>query len=345
MHSLAHRCLQVAALVNGAVHLLAGLSRQWCALDALHAALYSRLATRDKQGVTLATLRSEADVGLARLLDFSPSTSASACDYYLSRAAAHDAPADCGLLFAAAAVAHCDGTCGAAAARQMQLAALPYSSCPYDTAVVKLPNSLVRRLAVQVGSSRRGPGSGKAGCDCRAALCATLARGVPWPSALLCTTPSAAPIVLAAQEKTIAKQRCVIAQVCQRDGAKTVRSDTAGLGLIVQKFGIYISVQTLPTRKRYIIGCARQSGAALACLMVAAAKWVYSDDRWSLPDEAASTAITELEPREALIEAGKSCPGCRDALSGSVLARLGYEHPDTCNVLVYAVVEDMALKE
>ena len=184
MHSLAHRCLQVAALLKGAVRLLAGTPCQWCALDALHAALYSRLATRDKQGVTLAMLCSEADLGLARLLDFSPSTSASACDYYLSRGAAHDAPADCGLPFAAAAAAHCDGTCGAAPAHLMQLASLPYGSCPYDAAVVKLPDSFVRCLAMQVVSSRRGPGSGKAGCDCRTSLCAALVRGAKWPSEL-----------------------------------------------------------------------------------------------------------------------------------------------------------------
>ena len=79
--------------------------------------------------------------------------------------------------------------------------------------------------------------------------------------------------------------------------------------------------------------------------MAAAEGWVYSDNKWLLPDEAAPTVMTELEPREALIEAGKTCPGWKDALSGSVLARLGYEHPDTCNVLVYAVVEDMALEE
>ena len=342
--------------MNGATHLLAGRPCLWDALDALHSAWYARLGTCAQQETLYARLHKDVDASLANLLAFSESTSVSARAYYLSRVVAHAAPDGCGLLFVTAAAAHCDGTCDEGDAANMHVSSLPYSAQPHCQTTAEEPGSCVRNVALRVASDRHGPGSGAAGCACRAALCADLARGAPWPATLLDSAHSAVPIELAVQYTDCAKRRCVIAQVCS--GAKTasqgVCSISAGVCLFVLAHsdsirGLFFGAAAFPVGKQFILGCARQSQAALSQLLAAAEAWVQSDAEWrahtttAQPDSA--LYHSDMAALTHTFDAAQPTWGLPEALPHELLERLGYEHPAMDSLLVYAAVEDVAIRD
>ena len=347
--------VQVAIFVNGATHLVAGTHKCWHSLDALHLKLLYRLLERAKGCSAIAVQCDELDSSLTELLAFSESTSASARAYYLSRAAAHAAPEGCGLLFAAASAAHCDGSCTAGEAARMRIALIPHRDGSHVGFAERAIVPRLRHLALRVGSSREGPGSGALGCDCRVALCTTLAEHAHWPVSLLRMAPSWWSCDIAAQDLFRRSRRCVVAQVCANTASDEARHSTMSNPRLLTdrassgERGMYLAVRSIPTRrvrKRYTLGCMRQTPAALAHLIVAAEAWVHGGTAWALPTEhalgqAPASAYYESGELDRSFGSEEDNWGHAGDLTHATLLGLGYKQPETDNLLLYAAVEDV----
>ena len=339
----------MARLINRIVHLLAGTQGHWPTLDALHATLHTRLIVCARLETAFIVLRDDIDECLNKLVEFSASTSESARAYYLSRAAEHAAPEGCGLLFVAAAAAHCDGTCATQDAYQMQLASLPCATQPCLEPDLELRLARVRCMAVQIMSSRHAAGSGVLGCDCRTALAASLAKPREWPAALLSVSPSM-PICLATQDARRSQRRYVVAQVCADSRtcltANQLRSASGRAGVQlstgqVREGGRAAWLGCLrPGRKRFSVSCARRSTVALATLIAAADTWVQSGDAEWCP--LSTVDFEELGSEDSAFKANSMYVGYEDGLPHAALRRIGYQMPESDNLLLYAVVEDDA---
>ena len=314
---------------------------------------------RAREGVLCNSVQcDELDSSLTELLAFSESTSASARAYYLSRAAAHAAPEGCSLLFAAASAAHCDGSCTAGEAGRMRIALIPHRGGSRINVAERAIVPRLRHLAVRVGSSRKGPGSGAVGCDCRVALCATLAEHAHWPVSLLRMAPSSWPNDIASHDLFSQSRRCVIAQVCSNTASDNAGYSTMSNARILTdrgssgQRGMYLAVRSSPTRcvrKRYTLGCARQTPAALAHLIVAAEAWVHGGTAWALPSEQAlgqapASAYHESGELEHSFGSEEDGWGHAGELTHATLLGLGYKQPETDNLLLYAVVEDVVIE-
>ena len=333
----------MAELVNGITHLLAGERWHWSTLDALHLQLHARLVANAQQPSAFVALRDQIDSTLNELLVFTAGTSEAARGYYLARAEEHSAPTGCGMLYVAAATAHCDGKCGATDATQMQIASFPYAGSPSAEGLAELSDSRVRRAAMQAACSPHGPGSGSMGCSCRVALLENLSGSAKWPSALLDSTPSAAPIELAAQQASSLRRRCVIAQVC---GPDSTAASPNGICLLTkwheedQHRGVYLHVdaEQKPCRKQFILGYAPQSSVALAKLSATAQEWVHGEGAWQ---GRSGSEVRYKQMLDHTFEAGDELGawGCSRAMLKETLERFGYAKPAADGVLVYAAVE------
>lgn len=342
------RIMQVAAFVNSITHLLAGKKELWGTLDALHATLQQRLA---RSLVTHDHLSNQlADDVFAHLLTASATTSESARRYYLRRASLHRAPANCDLLYTAAAAAHCAGGCSARDARQMRLAALPHNDASSFGSFREPVHS--RTLATMVTCSRAAPGTGVIGCACRVMLCSTLQGGTRWPRGL-CSGPSEYAVDLAFSSRAsraFRYRRCVTAQVA---GNRSIRrAPRSGVSIDVlfngedsDSHGMWLSTDSRNDgRKHAILGCIRRSSAALAVLVAAAEVWVQGNSEWA--SVLGSFLVRPALHRKWFCETPRltgdvgegNMLGLDEALTGQRLADLGYEDAETDSLLVYAVI-------
>ena len=343
--------VQVAILLNGVTHLLAGTRSCWPALDGLHAAALSRLQQEAESGLVLGEVSAVFGSSVNALLAFRPSTSESARLYYAMQAARHAAPLGCGVLFVAASAAHCAGSCTAAHVELMQIAARPYA----DTFSQPDLDRLLRQVAASLVSDPEGPGSGAIGCKCRTVLATNIAGATHWPAALLGRTRTAAPVALTSRVVQM-DGRFVFAQVCGAGADEETPFTVAGLRL--QALPGHVRVLELfceepSARKRVVLGCARQCTHTLAMLVTAAELWVRGGADWtSIVNQHTEPGSDRLVLEMPEVD---TCPSEDTSLvqdMGPVEnvewqcepSELGYEDPHTNNLFffVYAVVQYIA---
>ena len=268
----------MAELVNRITQLLADKRWHWNMLDALHLQLHARLVSNALQPSDFVVIRdqnTQRAVGVqrgrvrgpARLLPLAR------CRAQCTQGLRH------------AVRSRCDSKCGTTHATQMQLASFPYAGSPSAEAVAELSGCRLRRAAMQAACSSHGPGSGSLGCNCRVALLENLSGSAKWPVALLDSTPSAAPIELAAQQTRCQRRRCVIAQVC---GPNHTAALTNGMRLYTkwrdedQGCGFFLDVAAdqKPCRKQFALGYAPRSSIAIAQLSATAQEWANGKHAW-----------------------------------------------------------------
>lgn len=352
--------VQVATLVNALTHLLAGKQKFWFQLDFLHAALCAALhALSEALEVTNGILSEyktrleEVDNCLNALLQANASTSACVQSFYCACAASNAAFKSLGMLYVAAAAAHCAGSCTDANAKDIRLAALAVLAAHEDLPpeVTTLLHKRVRKLATSVVSSRDAPGTGSVGCACRIALCESLNSGISAYARLLSKERMQSAMTLAVRDARSSQRCSVLAQVCggkDREGGETPE--------LFMKIGyaghctrlVFVSM-AYPVRKRIRVGCARQSPAALAALYVAAERWVEHDDEWEMPGLPTGAPHTALcyesqGDHDFDLDGGIGHRHPSFELTEEVLSDLGYRSPLDDNLLVYAVVEDLLVE-
>lgn len=353
--------LQVATLINGVSHLLADKQACWEQLDVLHATFIPRLQAHGEDlEVKHADRRATVDGSLHVLLRASTSTSTNLRMYYLDRAAKHAAPEGCSLLYAVAAAAHCGASCSDAEAVRMRLATVALHERSATSTEILLHRCL-SKLAALVVAGREAAGTGATGCGCRAALCGSLTCTRPWHAALLSSEATDEPVTLAARDLRSPRRCCVVAQVCtdaHGDTCLTFAADT-DVCLFLTGFndedrrGVFLCPSRGPIRKRFHIGCARQSTAVLAALQLAAEQWVHEGAEWTSPQQfgdAAAEGIACFEipgyAEHTFAQGGNHSAGIGyvNKLTREVLTGLGYQRPNTDSLLIYAAVEDAALE-
>ena len=350
------RILQVATLLNAITHLLAGSKTHRSVLAALPKAFQVRLTAAADSEQEFNPLCAMIDASFDQLLAYRPSTSASAKQTYLSCALKRSISASCGLLFCIASAAHCEGSCSEKHAKAMRLTSLPCVGSLHDVSTAPLMRERMRALATRVVSRPNGPGSGAVGCKCRAALCAQLLGSMPWPGELLQNRPSALPHNLAAQGVQCPGRRCVVAQLSPATGVASIDqnfSRSTGLHITTamsedeqhRGLNLHVAAANTPARLRWAVGCVRNSSLALASLVVAAQAWVHGKDRWNATySRSGSLLFCGTDTADQTFTAEKGNWGYAEVLESETLKGLGYLTPTTDDLLVYAVVEFLAVE-
>jgi hypothetical protein len=316
----------------------------WAALDELHATYCTRLssACSDMSVAECATTVQSCAKGL---LTCGYAGLPLLRAYYLQRAAEHAAPADSGLLFALAAVAHCGGDCSREDAMSVAAAVLPSGRAMRDSKGSGMMFHLAA-LAPTLHGKRSGYGSGAAGCQCRVALCHALMGSMEWHPELLQarTTSDAEAVVVAAQPAGVRGRRVVVATCLDVQSSNAQGLLQLELGQDAQGgYGLYAYAtggsDVHPLRTTYVLGAVRKWSAALALLTAAASAWVQGsaldvfdgqDGMWMCGDQCKQHFSDEIE---------QPFWGFNNFMDGRDMSALGYAVDVQKDVLVFAALE------